>query len=282
MVRQAAAYRPDVLVVECMAVAPDLQEFNQTTLIRSTIGVLCNVREDHLEEMGPTLDDVARSLSRAMPVGGVCVTAERDRFAILQEEADRRHCRLVFADPAAVTAEDMAPFPTITFPDNVAIALTVADPGALRVTTYRAGDRVLRVANVFAANDPQSTLANIHMLAEQNAVPRPRHLVINCRPDRLERNAQMGALVSELGPDRVVLMGEPTRSARSTISPDWNGPITDLGGRRRPADLLDGLLDDIDQEASVLLVGNIHGQGEVLLERLETLTGHREPKRAAT
>ena len=41
---------------------PALQEINQTKLIRSTIGVLCNVREDHLAEMGPTLDDVARSL----------------------------------------------------------------------------------------------------------------------------------------------------------------------------------------------------------------------------
>lgn len=61
-----------------MAVMPALQETNQTKLIKSTIGVLCNVREDHLAEMGPTLDDVARSLCRSMPHGGICVTAERD------------------------------------------------------------------------------------------------------------------------------------------------------------------------------------------------------------
>src|SRR5436190_9485769 len=45
IVRRAAAHRPDALVMECMAVMPDLQEINQTKLIRSTIGVLCNVRE---------------------------------------------------------------------------------------------------------------------------------------------------------------------------------------------------------------------------------------------
>src|SRR5215470_5257452 len=92
IVRRAATYHPDALVIECMAVMPALQEINQTKLIQSTIGVLCNVREDHLAEMGPTLDDVARSLSMSMPVGGVCITAERDRLAILQQEADKRNC----------------------------------------------------------------------------------------------------------------------------------------------------------------------------------------------
>lgn len=94
IVRRAAAYHPDALVIECMAVMPALQEINQSKLIRSTIGVLCNVREDHLAEMGPTLDDVARSLSRSMPEGGICVTAEQDRFHLLQEEADARDCRI--------------------------------------------------------------------------------------------------------------------------------------------------------------------------------------------
>src|SRR5436305_1811054 len=58
IVRRAAAERPDVLVIECMAVQPALQEVNQQKLIRSTIGVLSNVREDHLDEMGPTIEDV--------------------------------------------------------------------------------------------------------------------------------------------------------------------------------------------------------------------------------
>src|SRR4051795_2204004 len=49
IVRRAAAERPDVLVIECMAVQPALQEVNQEKLIRSTIGVLSNVREDPLD-----------------------------------------------------------------------------------------------------------------------------------------------------------------------------------------------------------------------------------------
>ncbi|MEU4746369.1 poly-gamma-glutamate synthase PgsB, partial [Actinosynnema sp. NPDC023658] len=290
IVRRAAAYRSDVLVIECMAVMPDLQEINQSKLIRSTIGVLCNVREDHLAEMGPTLDDVARSLSRSMPVGGVCVTAEVDRLHILEQEAAKRNCELIAVDPESVTDEDMAGFTWVTFKENVAIALKVAellrvnrrsalagmwsappDPGVLSVHTRVAGDKRIKLANVFAANDPESTLMNIERLLEQGSIARPLHVVVNCRPDRVERNQQMGALIARIDPDRVVLIGEPTRSALSTVDERWRDRVTDLGGARGPQELLDAVLAEVESTASFVAIGNIHGQGEVFLEAVEHL-----------
>nr|WP_232328217.1 poly-gamma-glutamate synthase PgsB [Kibdelosporangium sp. MJ126-NF4] len=290
IVRRASAYRPDVLTIECMAVMPDLQEINQSKLIQSTIGVLCNVREDHLAEMGPTLDDVARSLSRSMPVGGICVTAEQDRLHILKEEAARRDCELIAVDPEEVTDEQMAGFSWITFKENVAIALAVADllgvnrqsafagmwsappdPGVLSVERYEVGDLQLRFANIFAANDPESTLMNIEQLLDKKAIERPLHVVINCRPDRVERNGQMGELIPRIAPERVVLIGEPTRSARVAIPSDWQGEVVDLGGKRDAASLLEGVLKGLTGSVSLVTVGNIHGQGEVLLEELSTL-----------
>ena len=292
IVRRAAGYRPDALVMECMAVMPALQEINQTKLIRSTIGVLCNVREDHLAEMGPTLDDVARSLCRSLPVGGVCVTAEKERFHILQEEADARNCELVYADPDTVTDEELRGFSWFTFKENVAIALAVAellgvdratalkgmyeappDPGVLSVERYRTpDDKRLRFANVFAANDPESTLMNINQLLELGAIQRPLHVVINCRPDRVERNGQMGALVAQLDPETVFLIGHPTKSAADAIPAHWTGNVVDLGGDRRDPDRLTGeLLAHLGPDSSVVAIGNIHGQGELFLERLAAL-----------
>ncbi|GLW90463.1 poly-gamma-glutamate synthase PgsB [Actinokineospora globicatena] len=290
IVRRAAAYRSDVLVIECMAVMPDLQEINQSKLIQSTIGVLCNVREDHLAEMGPTLDDVARSLSRSMPVGGVCVTAERERLEILQQEADKRDCELIAVDPESVTDAEMAGFSWVTFKENVAIALKVAellgvnrqlaltgmwsappDPGVLSVQTRAAGEKRVKLANVFAANDPESTLMNIERLLDQGSISAPLHVVINCRPDRVERNRQMGALIAEIAPDRVILIGDPTRSARVSIDDKWQDRVNDLGGARPAHELLDAILADIDTTASLVTIGNIHGQGELLLEVFEGL-----------
>ncbi|MFB7830031.1 poly-gamma-glutamate synthase PgsB [Streptomyces sp. NPDC056056] len=299
IVRRAAAYRPDALVIECMAVMPALQEVNQTKLICSTIGVLCNVREDHLEEMGPTLDDVARSLCRSMPYDGICVTAERDRLDILQEEADRRRCTLVPVDPETVSDEELRGFSWFTFKENVAIALKVAellgverqtalrgmydappDPGVLSVERYEApGGRRLRFANVFAANDPESTLMNIHQLLDLGAVQRPLNVLINCRPDRVERNGQMGQIVPELAPDQVFLIGHPTKSAADAIPAGWRDRVVDLGGDRRDArEVLDRIVEHLGPRSSLVAIGNIHGQGELLLEELAELPPDEGPE----
>ncbi|MEU8698457.1 poly-gamma-glutamate synthase PgsB [Streptomyces sp. NPDC048680] len=298
IVRRAASYEPQALVIECMAVMPALQEINQSKLIRSTIGVLCNVREDHLAEMGPTLDDVARSLCRSMPEGGICVTAEVERFAILQEEADARDCELVYADPGTVSDEELRGFSWFTFKENVAIALKVAellgveretalkgmydappDPGVLSVERYVTPDgKKLRFANVFAANDPESTLMNVNQLLDLGAVHRPLNVVINCRPDRVERNGQMGEIIPDLQPDKVFVIGHPAKSAIDAIPAEWRGRAVDLGGDRRdPEEFMRELLGGLGPDSSLIAIGNIHGQGELLLEHLSELPPDETP-----
>ncbi|MFC9753495.1 poly-gamma-glutamate synthase PgsB [Streptomyces sp. NPDC056921] len=298
IVRRAASYNPDALVIECMAVMPALQEINQSKLIRSTIGVLCNVREDHLAEMGPTLDDVARSLCRSMPEGGICVTAEQDRFHILQEEADARDCKLIYADPETVSDEELRGFSWFTFKENVAIALTVAellgvdrqtalqgmydappDPGVLSVERYRThDDKRLRFANVFAANDPESTLMNINQLLDLGAIDRPLNVVINCRPDRVERNGQMGQIIPDLQPEKVFVIGHPAKSAIDAIPSEWRHTAVDLGGDKRdPEEFMNELLGHLGPESSLVAIGNIHGQGELLLEHLAELPTDETP-----
>lgn len=291
IVRRAAAVKPDVLVIECMAVQPALQEFTQDELLKATIVVIGNVREDHLDEMGPTLDDVARSLSRTMPAGGLCITAEQDRLAVLEEEAQNRRCRLVAVDPHDVSDEEMAGFSDFTFKENASIAIAVAnelgvsrevalrgmylgapDPGVLTVEEYHVQGKTLRLANIFAANDPQSTIMNFEQLLATGRVRPPIFTLINCRPDRLERNAQMGEIVPLLLTEKLFLIGHPVRSARDAVPSGWAGQTFELGGLGRRAETIwRDLVAEVDGEATVLAVGNIHGQGELLLEHLETL-----------
>jgi hypothetical protein len=47
--------------------------------------------------------------------------------------------------------------------------------------------------------------------------------------------------------------------------------VVDLGGRLSADALLHGFVRVLDDRASVVAVGNIHGQGEVLLEELAGL-----------
>src|SRR5690606_1229646 len=72
----AAGLGAQAAVVECMAVDPVLQWVCEHRLIRSHIGVITNVRTDHLEDMGRSLDEIARSLANTIPRDGWLVTAD--------------------------------------------------------------------------------------------------------------------------------------------------------------------------------------------------------------
>lgn len=50
------------IVNECMAVNPDYQIVFQEKLLKANVGVIVNVMEDHMETLGPTLDEVAKHL----------------------------------------------------------------------------------------------------------------------------------------------------------------------------------------------------------------------------
>ena len=67
--------KPDVVVMECMAVQPQYQWISEHQMVKADIGVITNARPDHLDEMGPTEVDVVKSLCNSIPVNGTLVTA---------------------------------------------------------------------------------------------------------------------------------------------------------------------------------------------------------------
>ena len=117
------------LVIECMALKPQYQAVSEKMIVRSNIGVLTNVREDHQDVMGETLPEIARSLLSTCPYNGVLVTSERNPeiVPIMEEVAAKRGSRLIVADPEWVTDEELEKFDYIAFKENVAIALAVAE-----------------------------------------------------------------------------------------------------------------------------------------------------------
>jgi poly-gamma-glutamate synthase PgsB/CapB len=299
VIARAAAVKAHTVVIECMAVDPLLQRLNQDVLIQSQIGVITNVRPDHLDEMGGpdrTVEGVARSLCEGMPVGGICFTAERDLYPILLEEATRRNCRLEYVDPDSVTDAEMRHFPWICFPDNVAIALAIAeyegvprqaalaamyaadpDPGVLRVDDCHHNGVRFKAVNLFAANDPQSTCQNLDLLRKRRLVTGGISLLINCRPDRAERNGQMGAIAEAMGAETIYLIGEPTKSAADHIPAHLQDRIVHLeGDRYTGVDVLEAIVARMpaDPHHAIVLVGNIHGAGESLLHALHEAATH--------
>ncbi|TLZ77321.1 MAG: hypothetical protein E6K07_06985, partial [Methanobacteriota archaeon] len=118
IVRLATEQHAQAIVVECMAVDPELRRASENTLIRATLAVITNVRRDHLEVIGPDIGTGARNLSDVIPPNGTVVTAEQRLLPALQDEAEKRHARVVTVDPETVSDALLESFPYITFKEN--------------------------------------------------------------------------------------------------------------------------------------------------------------------
>lgn len=286
VVRLAWERRAEMLVIECMAVQPHLQQVSERRIIRSTTGVITNARADHLDQMGPTVRDVAQALSSTIPDRGILFTSDGEWLPVFEENARARGSGVVFADPGAVSAGDLAGFPYVEHPDNVALALAVAahfdvpreaalrsmqranpDPGVLRAYCVGFHNKSVTFYNAFAANDRDSTLLIWRRLGLENTVEHPVFVVINNRGDRLQRSEQFARMMAEdLEARCFFLLGDFTHATQEIALRLGLGPerIVNLGNA--PAsEVFESILTKTERAASVLGMGNIKGSGEELV-----------------
>jgi poly-gamma-glutamate synthase PgsB/CapB len=286
VVRRAVEARAEALVIECMAVTPELQPLSELRLIRSTVGVITNARADHLDVMGVTVDDVAHTLAQTCPRRGHLFTAETERAHILGAVARARGSELHVVSEAGVTREDLGGFGYFEHAENLALALATCahlgvdravalrgmhearpDPGVLRRYVVRSGDKTIEFVNAFAANDPDSTFLIWRRLGLSEPTPGTQRIVLaNCRGDRLQRSGQIAELVGRRLPaDHVVLSGEGTdlvafQAVRGGLDPE---KLSNLGGLDAER-VYERVLDLVREKAVVVGIGNIVGLGEAI------------------
>jgi poly-gamma-glutamate synthase PgsB/CapB len=285
IVAMAAAYGAEALVIECMALQPELQALSELSLVRATHGVITNARPDHLDVMGPTDAHVALALAGSIPRGGKLFTAERHHLSILTAAAADRGaelCAVSDADVAAVTAEDLSGFAYTEHPDNVALALAVtgslgvprevalrgmraarADPGALTEHDLDFFGRRIRFFNGFAANDPVSTQQLWEYALGRTPDAERRIAIFNCRADRPERSRDLGrACVSWPAADHVVLMGTATHVfVRAATAAGLDPTRLVLVEGERVDSIFERVISLVGRSAVVMGMGNIGGAG---------------------
>lgn len=85
--------------------------WDATSVVAPVLAVLTNVGADHLEVLGPSLEDVARDKAHVAPPGGWLLHAVDDPVLceVVEETARRRGARCRRVDPLAAATMDMAP-----------------------------------------------------------------------------------------------------------------------------------------------------------------------------
>jgi poly-gamma-glutamate synthase PgsB/CapB len=285
IVSAAAAAEAKALVVECMALQPELQWLSESKLVRATIGVITNARPDHLEVMGPDETDVAWALCGMVPRGGSLFTAEERHLAILEQAARDRGSQLipvVSEEVAAITAEDLGGFSYTEHPDNVALALKVCahlgidrttalrgmwrarpDPGVLTEHRLDFFGREVVFVNGFAANDPVSTEKIWSMEIARYPEAERRIAIFNCRADRPDRSIQLGRdCVRWTPPDHIILMGTGTYLfARAAVAAGVDSTKLLFVEGQRVDEIFETAISLVQSSALVMGMGNIGGQG---------------------
>ena len=220
VINEAVRCGANAIVIECMAVDPDLQWFCEQRMVKSHIGVLTNIREDHEDVMGKGLNNVALALSNTIPAKGFLVTTKVAK-ELLQTICDKED--IIITSDEQVDSTYLQGFGYEVIPDNVGIALKVCelagvapevaimgmqhalpDAGNLRITKVLLDKKRVVVINALAANDPESTL----WLWEHCVKFTGRVVVLlNCRSDRQYRTAQLCKALSTVHQGSFIVTG---------------------------------------------------------------------------
>lgn len=283
-----AKEEPDAVVMECMAVQPQYQWISEHQMVRSHIGVITNVRPDHLEEMGPTKEDVAYSLCNTVPVKGTLVTAEDQLSEILEEAAENNGTRIFFSDEMSISRQELDSFSYLEHPQNIAVALDVCqqvgvdretalrgmqnvqpDLGALVVWKLVQDKRTIEFVNGMAANDPVSTLQIWKFVIDRYPAEGGTCIFFNARDDRPVRTRQMLELTfTQIRPDHLIVRGDRVRSTIERL--EHHSPKTQVRtiGLANDLDEVVNAVMGLPHDTLVYAIGNQVGPGQDILSRL--------------
>lgn len=271
--QEAARQGAEVMVIECMAIRPDLQEVCEEKILQANIAVISNVRHDHIPEMGESLPAIAQAFTRTFPENGYVFTGSSKYLEIFTEAAAKKDSQLLVLDDSTGDKEqaELASWPSF-LQENVRLALAVCEwlgvdrSGALKaMKEYQADPYAFSLytlpneivfANALSANDPESTERLFEEVRSREDIKNRRCiLLLNMRQDRASRTQSMLSWVLKQEVEEIWLLGDYKRLAKT------DGRIRVQAGR------VSGLpLADLQEKDFIFALGNMAGEGYALID----------------
>lgn len=285
----------DILVVECMAINPEMQWVSEHQLIKSQMAVLTNIRQDHSDEMGTNLTEIAETLTIAIPTNAQLVTAEDKFLKKIKSKAAERNTVVHFVRGKDILDQEIAGFNRPIFYDNLACALKICslldvnrkvalqgmlkstpDPGEMKIWSINIGKKNIYFINAFAANDYQSTIQVWERWRTDKRyafmINLPIFGLLNNRSDRGFRLKELSSLFSdEIEVDKIILIGSMKFIAKRLLEKadvERNDIIT-YGLKKSDISvkmLIDELANMAENDLVLFAFGNIQKYGQTIVE----------------
>ena len=288
IIRRAAKNNVDVLIIESMALRPELQKIESNKLIRPTIHVLSNIRPDHLDVMGSDDTKIAKSYLDSI--------YKKSQLISTQGTIDKLGDKSIFRNLPTTADLDQSEIQQIKeglnyveHDENIELAFSVCqqlglqpeqiiaglkkakpDAGALTTKQIKIDGKNIVFVNAFAANDPDS-IVKIWREQSGSMENNVRSItVINTRFDRQYRTAQLANLIgNEISTDFYIVTGNDIDLFLHHLDPaKIDGKVyTSYGSSIKK--LLKKIKPLLNEGTIVFGIGNFAGVGSRLIKWFE-------------
>lgn len=258
IVKDAVKDKAEILVIECMAVLPEIQYASENSILKADVMALTNIRLDHMDVMGDSIESTEEVLSNSIPKNAILFTSEEKNIDIVEKKCKINNTKFVKVD-TRVFDDDF------DFKENIALATQtckyigakevniknfIRDPYAL--SKYEWNGRIF--INGFSINDKESILKIYDKLNLKGKLV----LLINNRYDRGFRVNEMMKIVKELKPYKVYVTGSNklyVKNMLKDINVECLRNIDDI--------------DKIEKDVNVFAIGNIANEGIKIVEKIK-------------
>lgn len=286
LIKHATDLKVDCIVSEIMSIHPENHFVESQQMVKPQIVVLTNVRHDHTDAMGTTLDQIASVFALDLPAKATVFIPETENYAILSATVEQKNGQLIRV--ASETSDSLKASGFVPmkneFTENIDLTFAVGkylniddstiargiekarhDIGHLQIWKFQVdkNKKTCYLVNGFAANDPMSTLKVISKIKAERSLSAPIIALLTLRPDRAERTMQwIQFLSSDAGKIFSQLFIQGRHAAIVTRKLKRGFVVKD----HAPQKIMEIIFDQAADHSVIMGVGNIVGMGKAMVD----------------
>ena len=278
IIRKASQLKTEALCLECMSITPEYQKL-ESRIFKPHFYIITNIKDDHREKMGTTIDEQAQAICDAIPPNCTVVTTEV-RFIDLIRNTAKKQGSEVLQVPAE--NQSFEKFPKHIFAENISLALKVCGLAGCHLdlalegirsvalekksplSTISSGEKNIQFLDGFDVNDVPSAQEFLIHWQQQGFPEKGFSVLLNTRSDRPTRSVQFARWIAKTMPyvESVIISGTHIRKTekelvRAGMAPDRIFRLHSSKAKQVPAELL----NYVNENAPIVGLGNVGGLG---------------------